>query len=92
MSTRTLKLVLSKPVLFAGRELTEIVLREPVAGDMRRWSVGGAQTVAELLDMVAELAGVPADLINELPPTDAIAAIDLVTPFFVRSPTTGPTL
>lgn len=91
MTKRPLKLSLSKPIMFAGREMPELELREPMAGDIRKMPAGGNITVGDFLEIIAALSSLPPDLVDELSPADALAAIELLTPFFVRSPSTGPT-
>lgn len=66
--------VLSKPVqLASGDMLTEIVLREPTALDLRKMPVKQDLELGVLLDLAASVAGLPVGVMNQLCAVDTFA-------------------
>lgn len=69
-------LPLSRPITLAdGSTLSELTLHEPSAIDMRSMPVGGELNVGMLLDLAANVAGVPASALNQLSASDVMGVV-----------------
>lgn len=66
--------VLSKPITLASGELLkEIVLREPTALDLRKMPMKQELELGMLLDLAADVAGLPYSTLNQLCAVDTFA-------------------
>lgn len=91
------KHILQKPVMAYGRELTELVFREPTGMDILKH---GNPVVFDplttppkithdwprMVPMLSDLAKVPMSTISQLHPQDLVACAWIVTPFFMPVP------
>ncbi|WP_432721292.1 phage tail assembly protein [Jeongeupia wiesaeckerbachi] len=79
-ATYPIVITLSRPVRFGDDDITELKLREPLAGDFRALNEP-SDVFASSLNLAAELAGLPASVIDRLGLDDTQAVIKAVNPF-----------
>lgn len=76
------KLVLSKPVMSAGVEFTEIIFREPKGKDLRTLpAAADGMTIGVLMNLAAKLGNVTPEAFDEMAPKDVLKAVALIGPF-----------
>ncbi|MBM3114994.1 phage tail assembly protein [Jeongeupia naejangsanensis] len=73
-------ITLNRPVRFGDDDITELKLREPLAGDFRALTEPFDLFTCSF-NLAAELAGVPASVIDRLGLDDTQAVIEAVNPF-----------
>lgn len=89
------KVQLEKPIQFLGEAITEIAMREPMAGDIYRvgkpvisfdFETGAYQfDEKKMLEMIWRLSGIPIEGSLELMSADdTVACFEAAGPFFVR--------
>ena len=84
MDTPEVKVALTKPITLAsGEQLTELVLREPTALDMRSMPLKDEIQLGDLLDIAAAVAGLPLSVINGVSPPDTMAVVRAMGKFMV---------
>lgn len=88
MSQAVKTLKLSEPIQNGSETITELRIRKPKAGDMRRIPAGN-QTVGHGLDLLGSLSGQPKHVIDELSLEDMEAAMEVIEGFRRRGPETG---
>lgn len=82
MNKAPITVALSKPVLLAdGTQLKEIVLREPTAEDLWNFPVKSALVMGDLLEMAAEISGLPVSSLKTLSAGDAFKVVGEVGKF-----------
>ncbi|MDR2507612.1 MAG: phage tail assembly protein [Candidatus Accumulibacter sp.] len=82
---------LSKPITAHGETLSRLVLREPVAGDLRDFPMGLEKIpFSAFLDIAARISGVPPSSINQLSARDALRVAGVISGFLdVTAPAGG---
>ena len=68
-------LKLEQPIEAVGETITELVLREPKAADLRSFPVKAELVMGDLLDIAAEVAGLPGSAMNQLSARDAFRVV-----------------
>lgn len=76
-------LPLSEPVKVAGAEYSSLHFRMPKGRDWTRWS-NQAESPARTHGLLADLAGVPAEVFQELSFVDHAAVVEIAESFFVH--------
>lgn len=70
---------LSKPIMLAsGEAVAEIVLREPTAQDLRQMPLKAELQVGDMLDLAADVAGLPRSAMDGLCAKDVFAVVTAV--------------
>ncbi|MCF6432510.1 phage tail assembly protein [Leisingera sp. MMG026] len=67
---RNKNFVLQYPITYKGEDISEITLRRPKMADVKKLSSAKGDVVAAAAQTVADLAGKPIALIDELDPED----------------------
>jgi hypothetical protein len=93
------KFLLSQPITAFGKEITEIELKKPNCGTLRRagypfkWETTRSGTRMQLIDAesmanyISELAGIPPSSVDNITAGDALALSTVIIDFFeVPSP------
>ena len=89
-----MKLMLSKPIQVGGKPVSELELREPRGGDIRKCGAGSKTEVSDsgarlhVPDMevfaryISELAGIPPSSVDTMYPADFMKAVGIINDFF----------
>ncbi|GBQ23147.1 hypothetical protein AA12717_1407 [Gluconacetobacter sacchari DSM 12717] len=93
--TPEMRLLLTVAVEATGKSHSEMVLREPVGTERRRYDVARERATPEALlqaevNLVADVSGWPLAAVLKMPISDFARAADYLTGFFIRGPRTGP--
>jgi len=80
-------LILKKPIAFGSETITELKIREPVAGDLRDIPMDPKN--GHMLDLLGRLSNKPAAIINRLSIPDMAEAMGIVGKFISGGPGTG---
>ena len=83
------KFPLSRPVTFGEETISELELREPVAGDLWDVELGEKIAMGALLSVAAAISGRPLSVLRKLSAPDALELATVVGGFFERSPETS---
>jgi hypothetical protein len=67
---REVKFDLAYPITYKGEELSELTLRRPKMADVKKLAAAKGEVLAASSQTVADLAGKPIGLIDELDPED----------------------
>lgn len=90
----TVKFALSHPITAFGKEITEIELKKPNCGTIRRggfpfkWETTRSGTRIQLIDAesianyISELAGIPPSSVDNISPGDTLALSTVIIDFF----------
>ncbi|MDR1368485.1 MAG: phage tail assembly protein [Candidatus Accumulibacter sp.] len=81
---------LSAPVYVHGESVSEIVLREPLAGDLRSLPVGRPFDMGLLLDLASAVSGWPPSAIDQLSVPDALKIVEALGGFLGGSTSETP--
>jgi hypothetical protein len=82
------KVALSRPIKVGDDELSELLLREPTAGDLEATD-GADGDVAKSILLIAKLADVPPSSIRSLRAKDLQTVSEAIAPFLPQPPQTG---
>lgn len=82
------KITLTTPIKAHGEEVTELVLRDPVAGDLREFRLGD-RTAGNFFPLISVLAGIPPSSVEQMYPVDLLDAIEALAPFLLTPQQTG---
>lgn len=72
MTTKELtkKFPLAFPFEYKGENVTEITLRRPKVREVKAMATSSKNSFEDTVDMIAELAGKPVEMIDEIDPED----------------------
>lgn len=73
---------LTKPITFGDETIDSLTLREPVAGDLWDFEVGGKIKIGSVLEVASSISGHPPAVIKKITPADAIRLAEVVGGFF----------
>lgn len=84
----TVRVRLTYPILAHGQEVTELALRRPTAGDMRKF--GDLQPFAMITALIAPCASIPPSSVDQLDAADLGKVSEVIGGFLGSGPQTGP--
>jgi hypothetical protein len=87
MSDEEKTITFRKPIELGPLTYTEIVLREPVAGELEKAGRAGSR-VGETINLIVEIAKIPRKVVEKLPQRELLEAADFFGTFYPNGETT----
>lgn len=87
MSGETVTIKLRKPIKSGSETITELVLREPRAKDLRKFPM--TPNMGDMLDLAGKLAGQPPHVMDDLHVQDLTEVAEAIGNFMHVGPVTG---